>query len=213
MTDADIYLLHRDDKNVPVSEVIEILNEAQSAGKIKVFGVSNWTHTRIEEANEYAYSKGLQGFCVSSPHFGLAVQVEDLWGGGCVTLTGEDNAEARQWYADKQMPVIAYSALARGFFSGAFRSDDLEGAQRVLDEYAKKGYLYQINLDRLRRAEELALKYDTTVPMIAMRYMFSSNMNVYSVVSSTKPENIRMNVEAASNKLSDTDIMFLHGEE
>lgn len=207
----DIYLLHRDDRNVPVSEVIETLNEVKSAGKIKIFGVSNWTHERIEAANEYAYSKGLSGFSVSSPHYGLAVQVEDLWGGGCVTLTGDTNKIARKWYEDNQMPVIAYSALARGFFSGAFRSNDLERAKKVLDEYARKGYLYEINLERLRRAEILAEKYNTTVSMIAMRYMFSSKMNMYSVVSSSKPENIRMNVEATKNRLSDKDISFLEG--
>ena len=50
----DIYLLHRDDPKTPVSEMIDALNELQKEGKIKVFGVSNWAHERIEEANRYA---------------------------------------------------------------------------------------------------------------------------------------------------------------
>lgn len=86
----------------------------------------------------------------------------------------------------------------------------MDTINRTLDETTKKGYLCDINLERLKRAEELAAKYNTTVPMIAMRYMFSTEMNVYSVVSSTKPENIRMNVEAAGNRLSDVDVRFLH---
>ncbi len=208
----DIYLLHRDDRNVAISETMETLNEARAAGKIKLFGVSNWTHERIEAANEYAYEKGLKGFSVSSPHFGLAVQVKDPWGGDCVTITGDENVAAREWYKKSKMPVVAYSALARGFFSGSFRSDDLEGAENFLDGPAKVGYLYEVNLRRLERAEALARKYETTVAMIAMRYMFSTDMNIYSVVSSTKKENIRRNVEALSSRLSVEDVRYLEGE-
>lgn len=45
----------------------------------RIFGVSNWTHERITEANAYARSKGLEGFIVSSPNFGLAHQITDPW--------------------------------------------------------------------------------------------------------------------------------------
>lgn len=72
----------------------------------RIFGVSNWTHERITEANAYARSKGLEGFIVSSPNFGQAHQIADPWGGGCVTVTGEENEDARQWYTDNQMPVL-----------------------------------------------------------------------------------------------------------
>ena len=75
--------------------------------------------------------------------------MRDLWGGGCVTLSGPENAEARRWYREQRMPVIAYSSLARGFFSGRFRSGDYEGARAVLDAFAQKGYLYPENMERL----------------------------------------------------------------
>ena len=114
----DIYLLHRDDPKTPVSEMIDTLNKLQKTGKIKVFGVSNWTHERIEEANCYAKEHQLQGFSVSSPHFGLAEQIADPWGGNCVTITGKQNQVARNWYQENQMPIIAYSSLARGLMAG-----------------------------------------------------------------------------------------------
>ena len=71
----DIYILHRDDPSVEVAEVIETFNEMKARGKIGLFGGSNWTYRRIEEANEYAYKKGLEPFSVSSPSFGLADQL------------------------------------------------------------------------------------------------------------------------------------------
>ena len=203
----DIYLLHRDDPNTPVEEFIDTLNKAKEAGKIKVFGVSNWTHQRIEKANRYAESKGLTGFQVSSPNYGLALQVQDLWGGGCVSISGDK--AACSWYAGNQMPVIAYSSLGRGFFSGKFKAGDYESASCHMDSFAQKGYLCEANMLRLRRAEKLAERYGVSVPEIAMRYVFSNKMNIFAVVSTTSAERLRMNIHAANNPLSAEDAAYL----
>lgn len=205
----DLYLLHRDDPKTSVGELINSLNEAKQAGKIRVFGVSNWTIDRIKEANSYAERNGLEGFSVSSPNFGLARQMADLWGGGCVTISGPEHKTDRIWYAQNGMPVIAYSSLGRGFFSGKFRSDDPKGAECVLDSYAQKGYLYPENLQRLRKAEELAEKYGETVPEIAMRYVFSHQMTVFAIVSTTKPKSLDCTIRAASNPLTKEDVSEL----
>jgi len=209
---VDIYLLHRDDPNTPPEEMIDMLNEARAEGKIRVFGVSNWTHQRIAQANRYAKEHGLEGFSVSSPNYGLARQMQDPYGGGCVTLSGPENAGARAWYTENGMPVIAYSSLGRGFFSGRFRSFDGEAARRVLDPFAQRGYLYPENMERLRRAETLAERDGMTVPEIAMRYVFGSGMNVFAVVSTTSRERMEMNIRAAAHPLAMEDIAFLEGE-
>ena len=69
-------------------------------------------------------------FTVSSPNYSLCRQVNDPWGGsaGCVTLTGGENKEARQWYRDHEIAVFAYSSLGRGLFSGKYRSNEIEKA-------------------------------------------------------------------------------------
>ena len=207
--DIDIYLLHRDDPRTPVAEIVDTLNECKKAGKIRVFGVSNWTHERIAEANAYAASQGLEGFSVSSPNFGLAHQVCDPWGGGCVTVTGAENKDARQWYTDNQMPLIAYSSLARGFFSGKFKAFDYEGAKRVLDVPGQKGYLCEENMQRLKNAELLAEKHHTTVTDIALRYLYGSGMNVFAIMSTTNPKRLPGNVAAANHPLSEEETAFL----
>lgn len=205
----DIYLLHRDDPNTPVDEIIDTLNEAKRAGKIKIFGASNWTDARIREANTYAASKGLEGFSVSSPNYGLTITKSDPWGGDCVSIAGPGNEESRQWYAEQGMPIIAYSSLGRGFFSGKFKSGDYESAKKVLDSAAQKGYLCEENMERLRRAEELADKYDTTVSQIAMRYVFASDMNIFAIVSTSKGSRMLENVYAANHPLSKESVAYL----
>lgn len=210
---VNLYLLHRDDPATPVSELVEALNEQKARGRIHSFGVSNWTHARIQEANEYAAAHGLEGFSASSPNFGLARQLEDPWGSTCVSVSGPENEAARAWYAERGMPVLAYSSLGRGFFSGRFRAFDYESARRVLDAPARKGYLHEENMRRLRNAEILAERYGTTVSQIAIRYIFGSNMNLFSIISTTNPGRIQENVDASCLPLSPKDVAFLESDE
>lgn len=205
----DVFLLHRDDPETPLAEPLEVLHEAKSQGKVRLYGVSNWTVNRIREANLCAMQNRVEDFSVSSPNYGLALQMDDPFGGGCVTVSGPEHKTDRDWYTGTQMPVVAYSSLGRGFFSGKFRWDDPEGAKRVLDIYAQKGYLYPENLQRLKRAEELAEKKGLTVPEIAMRYVFASSMNLFAVMSTTKAERLDIAIRAAANPLTAAEAKWL----
>ena len=206
---VDILLLHRDDVNTSIAEYLETFNDFVREGIIKSFGVSNWTVERIQEANAYAAEHGLCPFSISSPNFGLAEQVNDPWGGNCVTISGQGNKEVRDWYSRTNMPVLAYSALGRGFFSGRFEAGDYETAKSVLDAYAQKGYLYPVNMERLERCRMLAEKHKCSVAQIAMSYIFSHSMNVFAVVSTTSPERMRLNLESSKLKLGKEEVMFL----
>lgn len=206
----DIYLLHRDDPNTPVSEIIDTLNEVQKAGKVKVFGVSNWTTERIDEANAYASAHGKRGFTVSSPNFGLAEQITDPWGGGCVTITGEENASAREWYRKNQMPVLAYSSLARGLMSGKIQGSQENQAAELLDPICVKGYVSHENFERLARCEELAEKKGCSVSQLAVGWMFTQGMNMYALASTTKVARLQENLKALYVKISEKESKYLN---
>lgn len=112
---VDIYLLHRDDPNVPVGPLVECLNALKEAGRIRIFGGSNWTTARIQEANDYAAAHGLQGFSVNSPHLSLAHINEPMWS-GCLAL----DEEGKRWHQEHQFPLFPWSAQASGFFTGRY---------------------------------------------------------------------------------------------
>lgn len=205
----DIYILHRDDPEVPVGPIVEVLNRLHNEGKIAAFGASNWTHQRIAEANAYALEHGLIPFTVSSPNYGLADQVEDLWGGGCVTISGPSNKEAREWYRAQKMPVIAYSSLGRGFFSGRVKSDRPESAKEVLDDVAQLGYVCDDNFKRLSRAEQLAAEKGASVPEIAMAWLMNQPLDVYAVVSSSNAARMQSNIRASELELTENECKWL----
>lgn len=208
----DIYLLHRDDPDVEVGEIVEVMNELHAKGKIGAFGASNWTHQRIEAANAYAREHQMVPFCVSSPNFGLAEQVQDPWGGGCVTISGPANADAREWYAKNQMPVIAYSSLGRGLFSGRVKGREPEKAMEVMDEVSMKGYGCPENFERLRRCEQLAAEKGCNVPQIAMAWIFGQPLNTFAVVSTSKPERMQKNIDALHIALGKEELEYLNLE-
>ncbi len=205
----DIYLLHRDDLEVEVGSIVEVFNEMYAEGKIGAFGGSNWTHHRIEEANEYAYKHNLIPFSVSSPNFGLAEQVQDPWGGGCITISGSKNEEARKWYGENKMPVIAYSSLGRGLFSGKVKGNEMEKASEVMDKVAMKGYGSLDNFERLRRCETIALKKNCSVPQIAMAWLFKQNINTFGVVNTSDAKRMLENIGALHIELTEDEILYL----
>lgn len=209
----DLYLLHRDDPNVPVGPIVEVLNKLHDEGKVGAFGVSNWTTERIEEADEYALRHHLIPFAVSSPNFGLADQMGDPWGGGCVSISGPKNKAARAWYAARNMPIFAYSTMARGFFSGQFRSDSPEDAKRVLDAPGCRGYFFPENIERLRRCEQLAAQKRSSVPQIAMAWLFNqSELNLYALTSPVNRDQMEANIQASELHLTSEECQWLNLE-
>ena len=175
----DAYLLHRDDPTKPVGPIIDVLNEHYKAGRIRAFGGSNWTHARIAEANEYAKANGLQPMTVSSPNFGLCEQVDDPWGPGCVTISGKENAAARDFYKTTGIPVFAYSSLGRGLLSGRVTRENYND---LLDGAAKTAYAYDVNFKKLDAARELAKQKNVSVPQIALAYLLAQPFLVYPIV-------------------------------
>lgn len=207
----DIYMLHRDDLKTGVGPVVEVLNEYHRAGRIGAFGASNWIHQRIEAANQYAAQKGLTPFTVASPNFGLCEQVGDPWGGGsgCVTISGPENKKARQWYAEQGIPVFAYSSLGRGMLSGKVKSSDIQGAKKILDENAQKGYCYPENFERLRRVEIMAEKKHASVSQIALAWIMNQDFLVFPIVSTADSGHIEENVKALDIHMTPEEVRWL----
>lgn len=206
---VDIYMLHRDDTTQPVGPIMEVLNELRERGKIRLLGVSNWTTGRIEAANEYAYEHDLEPFTVSSPNYGLAEQVLDPWGGGCLSISGPEEAGTRRWYQDSGMELFAYATLAHGLFSGKIRSDQLSHVADYLDEFAIRGYCCRNNYERLRRTEQIAEKHHCTVAQAALAWVLAQPLQVFAEVSASTPERFASNLKALELQLNETELRYM----
>jgi aryl-alcohol dehydrogenase-like predicted oxidoreductase len=204
----DLYVLHRDDPSVSVGPIVELLNEHQRAGRIRIFGGSNWTHQRLQEANTYAEAHGLTPFAVSSPNFSLAEQVKEPWP-ECISISGPKQRAAQAWYSQNQMPLFVWSSLAGGFFSGRFNRDNLDTFETYLDKLCVASYCYEDNFKRLDRARQLAQDKGLTIPQIAMAYIHNQPLNIFALVGCQNGAEFKANAEALALKLSPQEIDWL----
>ena len=204
----DIYLLHKDDPDVDVGPIVEALNEEADAGHIKAFGGSSWSHQRIDQANAYADAHGLRRFTVSSPNLALAVPNEPMWV-GCVSIAGD--AEAQAWYRQTGMPLFAWSAQARGFFSGRYRPELTEGetadAQNVI-----RTYYSAANWERYHRADELAERKGFTLRQIALAWVLHSPLDVFALIGPANVSELDDCLGALDVELTPQEVAWLNLE-
>jgi aryl-alcohol dehydrogenase-like predicted oxidoreductase len=204
----DLYLLHRDDPSVPVGPLVELLDRERRAGRIRAFGGSNWSHTRIEEANQYAAKHDLAPFAASSPNLSLAQQARAPWE-GCISISGDPGRAARAWYAAQGMPVLCWSSLAGGFFSGRFRPDNLDTFEDYLDTICATTYGTPENFQRLERARQLAEQSGVTVSQIALAYVLSQPLEIFALVGCQTGAEFRENAEACEIRLTPEEQAWL----
>lgn len=208
----DLYLLHRDDPEMPVEPIVETLNMHLQAGLIRAFGGSNWSYERVRAANKYAEEAGLVGFAASSPHFSLAEQYNEPWG-GCLTLTGEKNREARDWYEKTQMPIFSWSSVAQGFFSGKLTRENFQNPEEHGMELTAHCFAGEENFKRLDRAQELAQKKGVSPVQLALAWVLHQPMNMFPLVGSWRPEEAKANAEALDISLTPEEVKWLNLED
>ncbi len=201
----DLYLLHRDDPAVPVEPIVDILNEHLRAGKIQAFGGSNWSHERLHAANEYAAKNDLTPFAVSSPHFSLAEQQVEPWE-GCITIAGAAHQAARDWYLAQKMPLLTWSSLAGGFFSGRFTRANLDTFTEYFDKICAMTYGNEANFQRLERAQALAQHKHLSAPQIALAYVMSQPFDIYALTGCHTPAEFAENAAVLSLRLTSAEL-------
>jgi aryl-alcohol dehydrogenase-like predicted oxidoreductase len=189
---TDFFVLHRDDPNVPVGEIVDWLNEFKDEGLIGAFGGSNWHHTRIAAANEYATANGKQGMSLNNPNLTLAENVTPLWS-GCLTI----DDEGRRWHAETGFPLFSWSSTARGYFAN------------TQDPEVIKAYDCETNRQRRARAEELGKKHGMSAVQMALAWTLSQPGNIFALCGLRTVDNVKENVAVASLKLSEEELRYL----
>ena len=203
----DLYCLHRDDPNVPVSEWVDALNREVSAGRIKLFGGSNWTAERIDEANRYAEENGLQGFSLLSNNFSLARMEDPVWPGCLASSTDA----FRDWHDNHNFPLLPWSAQARGFFLD-WEADGLAATRHgadPTDDEMQRVWGSAENLERRRRAFGLADKLGVSAIQIALAYVVNQPFPCCALVGPRNPMQLRDSLDAAQISLTQEQVKHL----
>ena len=169
---VDLYMMHRDNPDIPAGEFVEALNELVRQEKIRAFGGSNWTVKRAAEANAYAAFKGLQRFSALSNNLSLARMVAPVWD-GCVSAS---DPASKAWLQESGTALFAWSSQARGFFT------DRAGEDKLSDRELVRCWYSPDNFRRRERAVEMARKKNTSPINIALAYVLHQPFSTFALI-------------------------------
>ena len=199
MDQVDIYMIHRDNIQVPIEEWVDVLNEHWRAGKMKIFGVSNFTLPRLRAAQEYARKKGIQGFSVVSNNFALARMLDPVWE-LCVSAS---DPEFREWFVQTGMPLLPWSSQARGFFTERASRTNLSNPEFNRCWYSEE------NFQRKERANEMAREKGVEPINIALAYVLCQPFPTFPLIGPKQISETRSCVRALDIELTPAEVRWL----
>jgi len=200
---APIYIMHRDNPAVPVGEFVDALNRLRAAGRIGIFGGSNWSPARIAEANAYAAARGLQGFTLLNNNLSLAVMERPVWP-GCISSNDPATlATLRQG----GLVHLSWSSQARGYFLPEPLRNRLPA-----DTAPETCFGSPANAERRRRAEQLAAEKGVSAHNIATAWVLSQPFPSLALIGPRSPGEILSTLPGATLALTGAEVLWLNLE-
>ncbi len=200
-TVPDLYLLHRDNPEVPAGEFADIADSFVSNGYTRLWGVSNWDSERIVAVCDYASLNSKSIPALSQIQWSLAETSGEKAGDSTLVCMNESQ---RSFYRAKRMPIMAFASQAKGFFSkyasGAPFSDKVNAR-----------FVSETNLKRAENVKNLSRELGVSAAAIALGYIISSGLNSACVVGCRNEAQLRDSMTAADIRLTAEQLKFLEG--
>lgn len=191
----DLYYLHYDDEKTTVEETIQVFDELVQLGKIKHIAASNISPQRLTESLEFSIQNNLAKYQALQPLYNL-VERETY---------ERDYAPIAEKYG---LTVFPYYALASGFLSGKYRSeDDLNKSPRG---QGVAHYLNEKGMNILAILDKLSTKYQVAPASIALAWLMAQPNIGGPIVSATTKEQLEQVLESTKINLEEEDLSLLN---
>ena len=190
----DIYLLHKDEKNRAVEEIVDSMQKICELGNVKVLGVANWSVERLKKANDYAKKNGYKQFDIVQTWWSLAEYTKEMWNDENTTYMTND---MYGYLLDNRLVGMAYTAQCKGFFQKAIKY----GIDNV-DEFLKKRIVTGKNLRILRYIKNYCLENSVNPTAVINSYITDNLLEGISLVSCSSVEQLNEILECADYVLN-----------
>ena len=192
----DLYQVHYRDNTVPLSTVIDTLEDLKKSGKIRYFGLSNIHETDYDEIR---------------PYIGKIVSVQDEYSLAC----RKNEKELLTLCSYFHISPLTWGSLGQGILTGKYTKENAKfeaNDRRSRDIYINfHGEKLTKNLEIVESMKELAAKYNKPVSAIAIRFILDFLPESVVLFGAKRPEQILGNIQAADWKLEVEDIKKLDG--
>jgi len=191
LSKIDLFLLHRDDPNISISKITKMMDYFVKNNYISNWGVSNWTHKRLQEAINYCKENNLIKPIFSSIQYSILKPPKDkLWPG-----TVHMNLDEYQWYKKTKFPVLCWEVLAKGF---------------ILDTRKKSIYNTDKNIEKIKKLNNLSILRNIPINNLAINYVLSENINSSVIIGSTNLDHIKENIKYLSKIICKDELNYLN---
>ncbi len=180
----DLYYAHFPDPAVSPESLIESMNALIGSGKIRYYGVSNFSAWQLCELVLKAKEMGLQPPVATESVYNL--------------LTRGVESELIPCLRKYPMGLAVYNPLAGGLLSGKYRSAEtkLPGTRFALEKGYAMRYWSEKNFEALAELERLAGEGGFTLLSLSLKWLLARAEVSSIILGFSRPEQLTQNIEA-----------------
>lgn len=173
----DLYMLHRDNPALPVSEIMDCLSEFVQRGQVRYLACSNWSAARTAEANAYAKRTGKPIFIVNELMWSMASINQNAIPSDYVVIDDDMLRLGRE----TGLNFMCFTALAKGYFTRRF-------AGKPLSDELHRTYDNAINEQQFELMR--SLESSEAVTHRCLRYFDEQDVTAIPIVSCSSMEQL-----------------------
>ena len=178
----DIYYAHFPDNKVGCAELITTMNELIRAGKIRYYGLSNFSAWRLCEMVLTAHDMGLAAPVVTQSVYNL--------------LTRGVEEEILPFAEAYDFGVVAFNPIAGGMLSGKYQGGtDVENSRFALQKGYKMRYYSDLNRQAVDELTKIAGELGVSLIELAYRWLFSHKRLHAALMGFSSEQQLRSNLD------------------
>jgi len=193
---VDLYQIHRFDRETPIEETLEALDDVVKMGKALYLGASSMYAWQFAKMLYKADEMGLTRFVSMQNHYNIIYR--------------EEEREMLPLCREEGIAVIPWSPLARGFVTGNRRREDYGDTLRAkTDMFGHDLYYQPCDFDVVDRITEVARKRGVSNAQVALAWVLQQPGVTAPIIGASKMRHLEEAVSAVELKLEDTELKAL----
>ena len=181
---VELYLAHEFDPDVPLAESFGALSQAQAAGTVGAYGVSNFGAAQLTAA--------------------LAAGAPQAVQNSYSLLTRQDERDLVTLCAERQVAYLAFSPLAGGWLTGKYRRGEPfpDGSRMTQRPEPYRGFVTDRTFDALDRLQAMAASRGISMAGFALAWLLADERVTQIVIGPGRPEHLAPVGEALTHPLT-----------
>ncbi|MGP6170688.1 aldo/keto reductase [Microbacterium sp. A204] len=191
----DLYYAHFDDLETPLEETVVAFGQLVTDGLVRNIGVSNYSADRIRSWTSISQETGVPLPVAIQPHYNLVHR--------------EDAEESIIPVAEEfGMSLVPYYALASGFLTGKYRSQDAAGTSPRAEGAAK--YATEHGLRILAELERIAGEHEASIASVSLAWLRAQPTVAAPLASASRAEQVADLLVGATLELTADEVQALN---